>query len=102
MDRDSDNMAVRMAMAETAVIKETKDFLAEEGVSVTALEKALRGEEVKRSDTTILIKNLPHSAAESSLRSLFGRCGPTLRVVLPPSKVIALVEFEQPSHAKYV
>eukprot|EP01138_Halocafeteria_seosinensis_P002857 gb/GECG01002918.1/.p1 GENE.gb/GECG01002918.1/~~gb/GECG01002918.1/.p1 ORF type:complete len:897 (+),score=177.71 gb/GECG01002918.1/:1-2691(+) len=100
LDRESDNMAVRMAMAETAVIKETKDFLAEEGVSVTALEKALRGEEVKRSDRTILVKNLPHSAAEASLRSLFGRCGPTLRIVLPPSKVIALIEFEQPSHAK--
>lgn len=57
---------------------------------------------MKRSDTTILVKNLPHSAAENTLRSLFGRCGPTLRIVLPPSKVIALVEFEQPSHAKYV
>lgn len=29
LDRESDNMAVRMAMAETAVIKETKDFLQE-------------------------------------------------------------------------
>jgi multiple RNA-binding domain-containing protein 1 len=100
LDKEADDMAVRVALAETHVINSTKRFLAEEGVDLDALEGALRGEKVKRSDTVILVKNLPWTAEEEAVRSLFRRFGLLARFVMPPSKAIAVVEFETPAAAK--
>jgi len=103
LDPSASNMAVRVALGETAVIEETKAFLRAQGVDLSALERALAGRKLAvsdRSDTVVLVKNLPHTAAATALRGLFGRFGPLVRVVLPPAKVIALVEYERPADAK--
>ncbi|RYG42819.1 hypothetical protein EON68_01315, partial [archaeon] len=72
LDRDASNMAVRLALAETQIISETKEFLKAEGVSLSGLEAALEASPItpggaptpaaaaiKRSATTVLVKNLP-------------------------------------------
>jgi multiple RNA-binding domain-containing protein 1 len=103
MDPSADNLAVRVALGETAVIDQTKAFLKAQGVDLDAVQKALGGKKLRasqRSDTTILVKNLPHTTAQAALRGLFGRYGPLLRLVLPPARVLALVEFERPVDAK--
>lgn len=74
----------------------------QEGVSLDALEHAVRGDQVGRSNSTLLVKNLPFTATEEDLRTLFGRSGQLMRLVLPPTRAIALVEFVEPKDAKYV
>ena len=97
LDPNSDNLAVRLALAETHVIGETKAYLEEEGISLDAFEKEMRKE---RSNTVILVKNIPASTVEEELEDAFGKFGTLGRVVLPPAKTIALIEFLEPNEAK--
>jgi len=99
LDKQSGNMAVRVALGETAIIAETKQFLMDNGVSLDVMEASLRGESPARSDTVLLVKNLPFEASLASLQELFGRYGALLRVVMPPTRAIALVEFNKAKQA---
>ncbi|GJJ68797.1 multiple RNA-binding domain-containing protein 1 [Entomortierella parvispora] len=94
LNPDADNMGVRLAVAETKIIMETKQFLEEEGINVDAFGKK------ERSDTVILVKNIPYSTTEEELQELFGSHGDLGRVLMPPAKTIAIVEFLQPSEAR--
>ncbi|ORX86199.1 RNA-binding domain-containing protein [Anaeromyces robustus] len=96
LDKEADNMAVRLALAETHIINETKKYLEEEGVSLNAFEQGQK----KRSNTVILVKNIPANTEESELYNLWSKFGSLGRVVLPPAKTIALVEFLEPNEAK--
>ncbi|KAI1298109.1 hypothetical protein EDD11_006881 [Mortierella claussenii] len=94
LNPDADNMGVRLAVAETQIIMETKKFLEEEGINVDAFGKK------ERSDTVILVKNIPYNTTEQELHDLFGTHGDLGRVLMPPAKTIAIVEFLQPSEAR--
>ncbi|KAK9764444.1 Multiple RNA-binding domain-containing protein 1 [Basidiobolus ranarum] len=94
LNPDADNLAVRMAMAETHIITETKDYLEEHGICLDAFAKK------ERSDTVILVKNIPFGTAEEEFRELFGKHGSLGRVLIPPAKTIAVVEFLEPSEAR--
>lgn len=61
---------------------------------------ALSYELPNRSDTVILVKNLPFTAETSALRELFSRHGQLLRIVMPPSRALALVEYGDAKAAK--
>ena len=104
LDRDSSGMAVRAALAETAVVAETTAFLRAEGVDVDALNGRSNGAAAAtataRSDTVLLVKNLPGDADAAAMRELFGRHGTLARVVLPPSRALALIEFTVPRAAR--
>jgi multiple RNA-binding domain-containing protein 1 len=110
---DAMSAAVRLAHAETQLIQETKAFLEQEGVSLPELEGALEAPKAKtpaaptpsapalsRSDSVILVKNLPYPTSLATLRDTFSRYGVLLRCVMPPSCVLALVEFLDPACAK--
>ncbi|KAJ2744684.1 Multiple RNA-binding domain-containing protein 1 [Coemansia sp. BCRC 34301] len=88
------NPAVRLALAETHIINDTKRFFEEQGV---VLERFSHRE---RSDTVILVKNIPYSVDEDELRTLFGKFGSLGRVLLPPSRTIAIVELLEASEAR--
>ncbi|KAF9929920.1 hypothetical protein FBU30_001079 [Linnemannia zychae] len=94
LNPDADNMGVRLAVAETQIIMETKKFLEEEGINVDSFGKK------ERSDTVILVKNIPYNTTEQELQELFGTHGDLGRVLMPPAKTIAIVEFLQPSEAR--
>lgn len=111
MDKENGNMAVRLAIGETMLVKENKDFFAREGVDLNAIEGALvkksgesgvvaKSKKIERSSTVILIKNLPHTTEEEELAQLFRKHGEIGRFLLPPSKTLALVEFFEPSEAR--
>lgn len=109
MDKENGNMAVRLAIGETMLVKENKDFFAQEGVDLNAIEGALvktgqkpsaGAAKVERSTTVILIKNLPHTTDEDELAQMFRKHGDIGRFLLPPSKTLALVEFFEPSEAR--
>jgi multiple RNA-binding domain-containing protein 1 len=97
---EAENQAVRLAMMETHIINETKQVLAEEGVAVEAF--AQLNDKTKRSDTVILVKNIPYTTTVEELTLLFGQYGRLGRVVLPPAKTLALVEYLEPNDAKKV
>ncbi|DAZ92847.1 TPA: hypothetical protein N0F65_012518 [Lagenidium giganteum] len=109
MDKENGNMAVRLAIGETMLVKENKDFFAQEGIDLDAIEGALvkksqqaaaAAKKIERSSTVILVKNLPHTTEEDELAQMFRKFGEISRFVLPPSKTLALVEFLEPSEAR--
>eukprot|EP01083_Nonionella_stella_P103484 295504_1 len=99
LDVDGDgSMAVKLALGETRTIEETKSFLDENGVNPKAFEGKRKG--TVRSKRVILAKNLPFSAEPNELREMFERFGTLGRVLIPPSRAIAVVEFLESSEAK--
>ncbi|KYQ94283.1 RNA-binding region RNP-1 domain-containing protein [Tieghemostelium lacteum] len=96
LDTEAQDMAVRMTLMETHIINETKKFLEENGVVIDYI----GDKNVKRSNTTILIKNIPFRTTEKEISDMFSKFGEITRNLLTPAKTLALVEFEQPNDAK--
>lgn len=94
-----DSAAVRLALAETRVIQETKEFLESEGINVEAF-AGKSGKKATRSDTTILVKNIPYGTASESIREMFEKYGEVDRVLIPPTGTLALVEMTVPGEAR--
>ncbi|KAL7120560.1 hypothetical protein ACP275_02G129100 [Erythranthe tilingii] len=102
LDRENDDLAVRIAMGETQVIAETKKALAGAGVNISSLEKFADGKTdgLKRSNHVILVKNLPYGSSQSELSNMFGKFGSLDKIILPPTKTMALVIFLEPANAR--
>ncbi|KAJ9170111.1 hypothetical protein P3X46_018243 [Hevea brasiliensis] len=102
LDREADDLAVRIALGETQVIAETKKALANAGVNVMSLEEyaAGRTDGMKRSNHVLIVKNLPYGSSEGELAKMFGKFGSLDRIILPPTKTLALVVFLEPSEAR--
>lgn len=94
LDPTSADAAVKQAVAETTVIQETKAYFVANGVDLDAFRSHKRG------DTVILVKNFPYGTTIEEIRTLFEESGPVLRVLMPPSGTIAIVQFSQANHAK--
>lgn len=82
-DEHSSSVAVRMALAETEIVGETKKWLETNGVALESFEEK-DGRKRERSTTSILVKNLVAGTTENELREMFEKWGPVGRVVLPP------------------
>ncbi|EST05859.1 RNA recognition motif domain protein [Kalmanozyma brasiliensis GHG001] len=91
-----DNAAVRLALAETRIIQETKEFFAQEGINVDAFD----GKKSQRSETTILVKNIPYGTSGEEVEKLFASHGEVDKVLIPPSGTIAIVEMPVVSEAR--
>lgn len=72
---------------------ETKKALVNSGVNITALEEFVAGktEGAKRSNHILLVKNLPYGSSEGELAKMFGKYGTLDKIILPPTKTLALV-----------
>uniref|UniRef100_A0A1A8PDM5 Probable RNA-binding protein 19 n=1 Tax=Nothobranchius rachovii TaxID=451742 RepID=A0A1A8PDM5_9TELE len=90
------SVAVRMALGETQIVQETRQFLLDNGVSLDSFSQAAAA----RSTSVILVKNLPAGVAVSELEEVFSPHGSLGRVLLPPSGLTAIVEFLEPTEAK--
>eukprot|EP00729_Bicosta_minor_P018816 gene18816-14673_t len=90
------SLAVRMALGETHIVADNKEFLSDQGVQLSAFDTRVK----KRSKTVILVKNTPHTATEDDFRATFSKHGTVGRVVVPPSKTMALVEMLEPAEAR--
>jgi multiple RNA-binding domain-containing protein 1 len=90
------------------VIAQTKAALGDMGVNTKALESAAAAsgsaaaaKSVARSSSTLLVKNLPYGADSDELQQLFTGPGRSvLRLVLPPTNTLAVVEFAEPQDAR--
>ncbi|KAG1767362.1 hypothetical protein EV702DRAFT_1203736 [Suillus placidus] len=93
LNPESDNAAVKLALAETHVIQETKSYLESQGVVLSSFSSRAR------SDTTILVKNIPYGTTAEQIREMFESHGELSRVIVPPAGTMAVVEFEQAHEA---
>ncbi|KAF3789922.1 putative RNA-binding protein 19 [Nymphaea thermarum] len=102
LNPEADDLAVRIALGETHVIAETKKALMNAGINVAALEDLASGrtENIKRSNHVLLVKNLPYGSIESELVKMFGKFGSLDKVILPPTKTLALVNFLESAEAR--
>ncbi|KAF9261016.1 RNA-binding domain-containing protein [Marasmius fiardii PR-910] len=89
----STNPAVKLALAETHIINETKAYLETNGVVLSSFSSRAR------SDTTILVKNIPYGTTETQIRELFEPHGTVNRILIPPAGTIAVVDFDRPDEA---
>ncbi|CAE6406142.1 unnamed protein product, partial [Rhizoctonia solani] len=87
LNPEASNASVRLALAETKVIEETKSFFEQQGVSLEAFKSRFK------SDTIILVKNIPYGTTADTLRDMFSPFGDLSRILLPPSGTIGVVEF---------
>lgn len=92
----SGSSAVKLALAETHIINETKQFFASAGVNLDSLQF-----NTKRHPSTLLVKNLPFPTSSDTLATLFAPFGDhPPRIVVPPSGTIAIVDLLDPQAAK--
>ncbi|XXH03042.1 hypothetical protein Hte_009432 [Hypoxylon texense] len=94
LDPTSSDAAVKQAIAETSAIQDTKAYLIANGVDLNAFKSGPRG------DTTILVKNFPYGTTTEEIRTLFEEHGQVLKVLMPPTGTIAIVQFAQAPQAK--
>jgi len=88
IDATSSDSAVRMALAETQLLAEAREYFARQGIALQALETPQA-----RSRDTLFVKNIPANTSASALQSLFERHGKVDRVVASPSATIAFVRM---------
>ncbi|KAJ3786386.1 hypothetical protein GGU10DRAFT_267157 [Lentinula aff. detonsa] len=91
----STNPAVKLALAETHIINETKAYLESNGVVLSSFSSP----RTARSETTVLVKNIPYGTSDTQIREMFEPHGTVSRVLVPPAGTIAVVDFEKPDEA---
>ncbi|KAG5977703.1 hypothetical protein E4U55_006596 [Claviceps digitariae] len=94
LDPTSTDAAIKQAIAETSVIQETKAYFAANGVDLNAFKSTRRG------DNIILVKNFPYGTTMEEIRKLFEEHGQVLKVLMPPTGTIAIVQYAQSNQAK--
>jgi multiple RNA-binding domain-containing protein 1 len=93
--------AVRLALAETAIIEENRQFFADHGYDMDALMSPSGTTSTTRSNVAILVKNLPHDTAKDELAKMFSSKGSEpASIILPPSKTLAVIEYSHGNDAK--
>ena len=89
--------AVNVALGETQLVEETREFLESNGVDLSCFGP---GKKQSRSKTIILAKNLPFGTTADELIQLFSTFGGLDHVILPPVGVTAIVKFCEAQNAK--
>ncbi|XP_053558130.1 probable RNA-binding protein 19 isoform X2 [Bombina bombina] len=90
------SLAVRVALGETQLVQDVRQFLLQNGVSLDSFSQAAGA----RSKTVILVKNLPAGTKVAELQEVFGHFGDLGRVLLPEGGITAIVEFLESTEAK--
>jgi multiple RNA-binding domain-containing protein 1 len=97
----SGDAAVRLALGETQIIEENREYFKKHGVDMDALVSASGDDKnAKRSKTAFLVKNLPYDTRVEELTKLFHVGEEPVNILLPPSRTIAMVEYGHSTDAK--
>ena len=108
LTKGSNTAAVRLALGETHILQENREYFAKYGFDMEGLitmTKVGQRDNRKRSSTQILVKNLPYNSnQEELLHKLLAdhRTEPPKRILIPPSKTVALFDYEHPTEARTV
>lgn len=87
--------AVKLALAETHVIAETKQYFADAGLNLDSLKP-----KTPRSQTILLVKNIPYGTTIHTITDMFAQFGETSRILLPPAGTIGVVEYKLAADAQ--
>uniref|UniRef100_A0A7I4YHS9 RNA-binding protein 19 n=1 Tax=Haemonchus contortus TaxID=6289 RepID=A0A7I4YHS9_HAECO len=82
-----ESAGVRLALAETRLVRETREFFLANGVCLDAFSRPA----AKRSNTVIIAKNLPAGVEEEELQRMFGKFGEVDKVLMPPEGGISAI-----------
>ncbi|KDQ50583.1 hypothetical protein JAAARDRAFT_199829 [Jaapia argillacea MUCL 33604] len=96
----SANPAVKLALAETHIIQETKAYLESHGVVLSSFSSSTTEPRPKRSNTAILVKNIPYGMTAAQITAMFEPYGELSRVLVPPAGTLAVVEFVKSEEAR--
>jgi len=89
--------AVNVALGETQLVEETRQFLESNGVDLSCFGP---GKKQSRSKTIILVKNLPFGTTDDELVQLFSTFGGLDHVILPPAGVTGIIKFFEAQNAR--
>lgn len=95
IDATQSSSAVKLALAETSLLDETRRYCALQGIDLDALSQG-----GPKSSTVLLLKNLPAGTTANTLNNLISQYGQTKRLAIPPSATLAFVEFEDAAASK--
>jgi multiple RNA-binding domain-containing protein 1 len=98
LNRDDNNLAVRVANIETQIIKETKEWMNENGINLKAIEGMNNRKDTKRSKTMILIKNISLNTTIEELSTYFQ----TNELIISPSNTLAMAKYNSATQAESV
>lgn len=82
---DTEDLAVKISMAETKIIQEIKAWMEIQGISYESFNSAK--DTAPRSQNVIIVKNLAPNSSLSDLQDIFSRYGALGRCCMPPSKL---------------
>lgn len=74
---------MRLALAETRLVNETREYLLANGICLDVFSRPA----AKRSNTIIIIKNLPAKTDTDELERMFARHGSVKQILMPPGKL---------------
>uniref|UniRef100_A0A7S3NY56 RRM domain-containing protein n=1 Tax=Euplotes crassus TaxID=5936 RepID=A0A7S3NY56_EUPCR len=98
LNKDEENMAVRVANIETQIIKETKEWMMENGINLKAIEGKNNRKELTRSKTMILIKNISSKVTYDELSTY----AQTQDLIISPTNTLAIAKYKSASQAEAV
>lgn len=99
LNPESDEIASRLAIAESQLINDTKEMFQKAGIDLSLFDTKLNPSS-KLSRTLLIVKNLKYESTEDEIRNLFAAYGSLVRFIFPPTHAVALVEFARPDDAK--
>ncbi|WKY05251.1 hypothetical protein Q1695_005903 [Nippostrongylus brasiliensis] len=82
-----ESAGVRLALAETRLVRETREFFLANGVCLDAFSRPA----AKRSNTVMIAKNLPAGVQSEELERMFGKFGDVRKVLIPPEGGISAI-----------
>lgn len=97
LDPTASSSAVKLALAETSVLDETRRYCAKQGIDLDVLSNPSIG---PKSATVILLKNLPAGTTQTTVQNLVAQFGEVRKLAVPPSAALAFVDFKDAQSAK--
>ncbi|KAK7983819.1 RNA recognition domain-containing protein [Apiospora arundinis] len=94
LDPTSADAGVKQALAEASTINDTKAYFLSQGIDLNSFKSTQRG------DTVILVKGFAYGTSPQELRDLFEQHGKVLKVLMPPTGTIAIVQFAHANEGK--
>lgn len=94
LDPTSADAGVKQALAEASTINDTKAYFLSQGIDLNSFKSTQRG------DTVILVKGFAYGTSPQELRELFEQHGQVLKVLMPPTGTIAIVQFAHANEGK--
>jgi multiple RNA-binding domain-containing protein 1 len=107
LDVTASDLAIRASVAETELIKRTRDWLELEGIDINCftvkggnIQNASITNTAERDKSTIIIKHLPvEFVKEAELQNLFAKFGDLIKFSVSPSKTVAIAQYRDPARA---